>query len=243
MRGRRSFVLRENGTEEDRAVAFFHEKRILLMKESEVTDLKNKGISDAIRTKIESFPVDAVFTAKDLTDVAYIDNVRHALKALADAGVVDRIARGLYHRPKFSAYLGENVPPDIDDAAHAIARSRGWSIAPSGDHALNMIGLDTQVPSVYSYVSDGPYAKQAIGPYTVEFKHTANKDIASMSPTTLLVVHALKALGKEGVKPEHLDHIARRLDDEQKQALLEETTRTSEWVRAAIVGIARKDRQ
>jgi hypothetical protein len=203
--------------------------------------MKNQGISTAIRSEIESFPVDTVFTAKDLTNVANTDNVRHTLKSLTDEGRIDRIARGLYCRPKYSTYLGRAMPPNIDNAAHAIARARGWSIAPSKDHALNMLGLDTQVPAIYSYVSDGPYCKQAVGSYVIEFKHTANKDIASMSPTTLLVVHALKALGKNNITSEHLDFIAHHLSGEQKNSLLKETVRTSEWIRTAIVKITRKD--
>lgn len=37
----------------------------------------------------------------------------------------------------------------------AIARKYNWTIAPSGNTALNLLGLSTQVPSKWKYVSYG----------------------------------------------------------------------------------------
>jgi len=200
--------------------------------------MNNKGIKDGIHGRIESLPEDAAFTASDFADIADSQNARQALKELADAGTIGRATRGVYYKPRYSELLGQAVPPDVDKVAHAVARARGWEIAPSGDHALNMLGLDTQVPAVYAYISSGPYASVRIGPYDVRFKHAANRNIVGMSQTSALVVQALKALGKDGADDYIIARISARLSAHDKENLLAETERATSWVREAVRKIA-----
>ena len=200
--------------------------------------MNDRGIKNGIRARVESLPEDSAFTATDFADIASSDNVRRAFKELADDGTIARAARGVYYKPRFNALLGRVVPPDIDEVANAVARARGWTIAPSGDHALNKLGLDTQVPAVYAYISTGPYTNLRANPYEISFKHSANKDLVGMSRTTLLVVQALKALGREGTDDNAIEQIARRLNSREKAALLEETQRSTAWIRQAVRKIA-----
>ncbi len=201
--------------------------------------MNDKGIREAIRRRVESLPDDAAFTASDFADVSDSVNARQALKGLADSGAIARAARGVYYKPRRSELLRRLVPPDVDAVAHAIARARGWEVVPSGDHALNMLGLDTQVPAVYSYISTGPYTSVQVGPFDVRFRHAANRNIVGMSPLTALVVQALKALGREGVNDKAIDHLSGRLNAEEKVALLAETERATAWVRDVITEIAK----
>ena len=203
--------------------------------------MNDKGIKSAIRARIEALPEDAVFSATDFADIASSDNIRQAFRELCGEGSIERATRGIYYKPRYSTLLGQSVPPDIGKVAEAVARARGWTIVPSGDHALNMLGLDTQVPAAYAYISTGPYATLHVGPYEVGFRHSASKDLVGMSRTTLLVIQALKALGREGVDDEAIAQIARRLDDGEKSALLEETQRSTAWVRQVAKIIAEGD--
>jgi hypothetical protein len=52
--------------------------------------------------------------------------------------------------------LEQQVSPDIDQVARAIARKFRWRIQPSGTTAMNILGLSTQVPGRVVYLSDGP---------------------------------------------------------------------------------------
>jgi len=200
--------------------------------------MNDKGIKSAIRARIESLPEDAAFSATDFADIAESGNIRQAFKDLCGDGTIARAARGIYHKPRIFAPLDRIVPPDVDEVAEALARARGWTIAPSGDHALNKLGLDTQVPAVYSYISTGPYTSVRVEPYEVNFKHSASKDLVGMSKITLLVVQALKALGRERIDDTVITRLARRLDDSEKKALLKETQRSTAWVRQAARMIA-----
>ena len=119
-----------------------------------------------------------------------------------------------------------------------VLRTRGWPIAPSGALALNLLGLDEQVPAAFEYVSDGPYHAMDVRGTPVRFKHTANKDVTSMSPSTLLVVQALKALGQGNATPDKLRAVSARLSEDDRSTLLVETVWSTQWVREACKAVA-----
>lgn len=175
-----------------------------------------------------------VFVPGDFAGVGSAGAVRKALSRMVEAGELERPMRGLYRKPRRSAFLGKAVPASPDEIAQAIARKFEWRIAPCGDTALNRLGVDSQVPSVVRYVSDGPYRTYQYGPYTIEFWHTANRDLSRLNPVAATVVQALKALGKDGVTEDALDIISSRLDDSQMERLAAETRNSTSWVRDAV---------
>lgn len=175
-----------------------------------------------------------VFVPADFAETGSADSVRKALSRLVNAGELERPIRGLYRKPRQSAFLDKEVPASPDEIAEALARKFEWHIAPYGDTALNRLGVDSQVPSVVRYVSDGPYRTYQYGPYTIEFRHTANRDLSRLNPVAATVVQALKALGKNGVTGEKLDIISSRLDDAQMDKLTSETRNATSWVREAV---------
>ncbi len=66
---------------------------------------------------------------------------------MAERGVIRRVIRGLYDYPAYSKLLKKSLSPDIDQVAHTLARKFGWPIQISGNAALNLVGLSTQVPT------------------------------------------------------------------------------------------------
>lgn len=83
--------------------------------------------------------------------------------SLCKAGRIRHVCRGVYDHPPFSDLLQQPLCPDIDQVAHALGRKFNWRIQPSGVAALNMLGLSTQVPGRWVYLSDGPNREYAIG--------------------------------------------------------------------------------
>ncbi len=193
-----------------------------------------------IQERIDKAGDGTVFVGSDFADIASGETIRRNLNRLVDSGILLRIIKGVYEKPKFSTLLNEVVAPDTDAVAHAIARSYRWTIVPCGNTALNMLGLSTQVPTVWCYHSDGPYKRYGWDTTTLEFKRRANKDITGLSYTTALVVHALNALGKAQVTPKVMEHLSSRLSDEEKQLLLEEGIHSTAWVYEVIRTMSRE---
>ena len=183
-----------------------------------------------IRERITQAPAGSVFIPSDFLDIASIDNVNATLSRLVSANSLVRVRRGIYAKPKVSRILGTEVPPSPDDIAYALARQNRWVIAPTGNTALNRLGLDTQVPAVAEYVSTGPYKSYEYGKSHIVFKHRASRDLIECSPLTCLVVQALKALGKENVGADIATKLAARLSADEICMLYNETRGTTSWV-------------
>ena len=192
------------------------------------------GIYTEVKKRIELAESGTVFLSSDFTDIATTTTVRKCLGRQVEKKNIRRIINGVYEKPVYSKLLKEYIPANPDAIAYAIARSFHWTIAPCGDVALNKLGLSTQVPVVWSYISDGPYRKFSWDNITLSFKHRANREISFMSETTTLVVEALKTLGKERIDDGIIVSLRNRLPEEEKKKMLEEATGVSEWIYAVI---------
>ena len=183
-----------------------------------------------IRDRVLDAEESSIFTTSDFADIADANTVRSALHRLVQSETLRRVLNGIYEKPKYSKLLNEYVAPDPDEVAKALARSYHWTIAPCGNTALNMLGLSTQVPAVWSYISDGPYKTYEWDSTGIEFKHRTNKEITGISYMTALVIQALKTLGKTNVTPEIIEILSSKLSDTDKTALLKEGGESTDWV-------------
>jgi len=187
-----------------------------------------------IEERITNSEKGSMFIPSDFSDIADINAVIKALSRLQEKKAIRRIMRGVYEYPEYSSFLGEYVAPSPDKVAHALARNYGWTIIPSGDTALNMLGLSTQVPATWTYVSDGPYKEYGFDKVVLRFKHTTNKDLSKVSYKTALLVQAIKAIGKENVNEKLIKKIAKSFSDDEKNNILTEAKYTTAWVYSII---------
>lgn len=190
----------------------------------------DNGYMQKIRTQILSSEDGTVFIASDFADIADNAAIRQALLRLSQSGIIRRIIRGVYEKPKYSKLLDEYVAVSPDAVAKALARSYHWTIAPCGNTALNLLGISTQVTAVWSYISDGPYKTYEWNSTKLEFKHRTNKEITGLSYMTSLVIQALKTLGKSNVTPDIIQILSEKLSDDEKKACLKEATEATDWV-------------
>ncbi len=185
---------------------------------------------ERVRTRIEAMSAGEVFIISDFSDIADTAVVRKVLSRLEEDGRIRRIMRGVYDRPEYNDFLGEYVEPVPDKVAHALARNFGWTIVPCGDTALNMLGLSTQVPAAWLYVSDGTYKEYTYNNTTIQFKRTTNKEISKISYKTALVIQALKALGKDKITDEIIKKIKAATSKEEKTAMFSEAKYATAWI-------------
>jgi hypothetical protein len=196
--------------------------------------MRQSGCTDAIRNRIDAAKSGSVFILSDFSDLAEPDAVRKAITRLENDGTLTRVMRGVYYKPEFNEMLDENVVPHPDDVAHALARNYGWTIAPCGDTAMNLLGLSEQVPSQWVYVSDGAYREYSYGNATLYFKRTAKKELSNMSPKSALIVQALKTCGKDGVTQKMIEKLRSVTTGDERKALLSETQYATSWIYETI---------
>ncbi len=187
-------------------------------------------MQNEIAMRIDESPCGTIFVTSDFSDIASSKTANRALLRLEEKGIIRRVLRGVYEKPEYSDFLQEYVAPSPDKVARAIARNNGWRIVPNGETALNTLGLSTQVPSTWLYVSDGPYKEYPYGEVTLSFKRTAKREFANLSDMTALVIQALKALGEKGVTETVLCTLASLLTSEEKEQMIREAKYATDWI-------------
>ena len=189
---------------------------------------------EIISDKINDFDSHKVFFANDFLDIASNATVRQILKRLADEDKIKRVIDGFYYNPKYSELIGEYEAVSIHELALAIARKYNWNIAPYSSTALNLLGLSTQVPTHYKYISSGRYKEYKIGDSILEFKKVNLGEIANMSLKTATVIQAIKSLGKENINTQVMQKIRENLTQEERTDLMNESKSVPAWIYEVI---------
>ena len=201
--------------------------------------MSNTSLMSQIKNKIVKAEYGTVFVSVDFAELADKAKIGVIFSRLEADGLIHRILRGVYYKPEYSDFLQEYIVPLPDAVAHAIARNYGWTIVPCGDTALNLLGLSTQIPAAWVYVSDGKYEDYTYDNTTIKFKRTTNKEISKLSYKTALVVQALKALGKDNVDDITIQKLQGTLTDAEKKAMLSEAKAATSWIYEFIKKICR----
>ena len=192
--------------------------------------MKRNNCKNKIEEKIAKSQFGEVFVVSDFSDMGSQDSVNRVLLRLIDKKIINKVMRGVYYKPEYNDFLGENVAPSPNKVAEAIARNFGWTIVPCGDTALNILGLSTQVLAVWSYVSDGTYKEYSFDNVKICFKRTTNKDISKFSYKTALVIQSLKALGKDNITDNPIKKISGILSTDEKEIMIKEAKISTSWV-------------
>jgi len=183
-----------------------------------------------------------VFMVSDFSDLAGYENAKKVLLRLEEQKLIKRVFRGVYYKPQFSEFLNELISPNPENVANALARNFKWKIVPTGNTALNYLGLSTQVPAKIEYVSTGPSRKYSFEKTTLSFIHSSAKTTEGLSYKSALVVQALKSLGKEYIDEMTITKLKTILSKEEKTTLCEEAKHTTSWIYEAIKKICKEEK-
>ena len=190
--------------------------------------------TEKISEKINDFDSNKVFFANDFLDIASYETARKTLNRMVNEDKIKRVIDGFYYNPSYSELIGEYEAVSIHELALAIARKYNWNIAPYNSTALNLLGLSTQVPTHYKYISSGRYKEYKIGDTILEFKKVNLGEIANMSLKTATVIQAIKSLGKENITNEVIQKIRENLTEKERTDLMNESKSAPAWIYEVI---------
>lgn len=190
-----------------------------------------------IEERIKNYPYGTAFSASDFLDIADANSVSQALFRFEKDGEIRRVINGVYDKPAYSPLIQEYGVPRIDKIAEALARRFNWNIAPSGDTALNILHISTQVPNVWEYVSDGPYRDYMVGKTLLKFKHVMPREINGYSPITVMVIQGIRAIGKGNMTQEQRNRFSSAITAEDRETILKEAKTASGWIYKEIKNI------
>ena len=170
------------------------------------------------------------FSRIDFSDLGSADSIDQALSRLAKSGRIRRVLRGLYDFPKYSTFLKQELSPELDQVAMALARKFGWTIQVSENTALNLLGLSTQVPTRFVYHSDGRSTHYVIGNQTLEFVKSTLKDTGLKYDKSALLVQAVKGLGQGELSDDERRLLREQFSDQERKRILKDTRYVTSWV-------------
>ncbi len=182
------------------------------------------------------------FSSNDLIKKFDRQQIDSTLSDLVKEKKIRRVSRGIYDYPKYSELLQKELSPDIEQVARAIGRKFNWRIEVSGESALNILNLSTQIQAKYIYLSDGPNKSYKLfNDVVIEFKKSVLKDIGFRYKESSLIVQALKSLGKEHISDEVIEKIKEQIDPKMYEKILKDTQSTTVWVYEIIKQICKGD--
>ena len=182
------------------------------------------------------------FSSNDLINKFDRQQIDSTLSDLVKEKKIRRVSRGIYDYPKYSKLLQKELSPDIEQVARAIGRKFNWRIEVSGESALNILNLSTQIQAKYIYLSDGPNKSYKLfNDVEIEFKKSVLKDIGFRYKESSLIVQALKSLGKEHITDEIIEKIKEQIEPKMHEKILKDTQSTTVWVYEIIKQICKGD--
>lgn len=158
--------------------------------------------------------------------------VDQALSRLVKEGVLTRIGRGLYTRPKHSSYVGE-VPPKLMEIVKAKAGKA--TVQVNGAEAARRLGLSTQVPLKAVFLTDGPNRHFNVGALEVTLKHVASRKLLLAGRPAGLAISAFWYLGKNELNAEIVEKVRAFLPPEEFTALRNELPSMPIWMQNVVL--------
>ena len=202
-------------------------------------DTRHISAKDKIINRIQQLLPGSILFAQDFLSDGSSEAIRQQLTRLVKAGVLKRLSQGIYLIPK---KLGSHglLLPNAEEVASALARRDKTRIIPTGEVALSKLGLSTQVPLNYVYLTDGPSRviniEETEGKtgYTITFKHASPKNFALRGKISGQVIQALKAIGEKNLTEEVLDKIQSLIMRENMDDLNHDLTIAPAWISKLI---------
>ena len=196
-----------------------------------------QSIDNKINTAINRKKHGSIIFASDFAEMGEQKTINKVFERITSSGKIIRIARGIYCKPKIDDKLGLGIIyPGIDDIAQAIAQRDKCRIVPSGDLALNKLGLSTQVPMNAVYLTDGtPRRIKVYNGRGILFKHVVPKRLNFKSELMMLITFALQRLGQDNITSDQINHIQQLHLTVPKEQISKDLILVLGWIRSIIL--------
>lgn len=178
----------------------------------------NESISSQIENKIKRSRPGQIILPSDFKDLGTSTAIRKTLSRLVDQKVLVRMGQGVYVIPIHDKLFGE-VLPSMEEIAASLAEKEHVKIMPTGQYALNKIGLSNQVPMKMVFLTNGTKKNITIGKSSILFQPTTTKKLAMVGSISSLLFLGLEELDLNRLKESELEKIIALLKKEDQNNL------------------------
>ncbi|OGT32059.1 MAG: hypothetical protein A3E87_10970 [Gammaproteobacteria bacterium RIFCSPHIGHO2_12_FULL_35_23] len=182
-----------------------------------------------VKKYVEELPTGQPFSAANVQHFGSPENIRKILSRLVETGELKRVSRGVFVKPKKSAYLGEVLPSPYE-VVQAIAKNTGETVTIHGAEAARRLHLTTQVPMQAMFNTSGLSRKIRIGNRMIKLQHVGSRKLVAPGTTRGNVISALWYLEKEKVSQKTIQTIKQQLNEEEFSSVLQEIHKMPAWM-------------
>ena len=177
-----------------------------------------------------------MFSTGEFSHYGNPDAVQKALSRMVERGQLLHVSHGIYCYPKIDKELGLGMLfPSYEEIAQVIAKRDKVKIFPAGALAQNMLGLSTQVPMNVVFLTDGSNRKINIkNGRGILFKHVSPKKLAFNDKLAMLITTALREMGEENVKEEHIKQLKKVVEQHPEPFTTHDMKLMPLWIRNLI---------
>lgn len=188
-----------------------------------------QSIERKIEKAIKSKPKGSIIIPSDFHNYGSSTAIRKAFERLVDKKLIIRVAQGIYVRPKINELIGP-ILPTAEEIAAGIAKRDKIRTVPTGNYALNALGLSTQIPMNIVLLTDGSPREIKVGKRTIKFKKTTPKNLLAKGKISSLVIQALKEIGNGKLSKLEEQKIIQLLQKEDPKALAHDIELAPVWI-------------
>lgn len=190
------------------------------------------SVAESIKQRVLRMQWGEPFTNTRFLKLGSRSAVDKALSRLVKEGVIQRVARGVFVRPKKSRFIG-NVMPEVSRVIEVIAKDHGETVQVHGAEAARRFKLSTQMPTTPVYYTSGPSREIRVGNLKVKLMHTtSHRRLQHAGKKPGLALSALWYLGKDNINAEAVRRIREGLSTEEFETL--RTSKMPAWMACAI---------
>ena len=194
------------------------------------------SVAQAISNRVKRMKKGKPFVRNLFAELGSRAAIDKTLSRLVQSGCLERVARGVYMRPKLSEYTSQLVKPSPLAIMNVLSKVNGETIQIHGAEAVRRLGLSTQMQVVPVYYTSGRTREIKAGNAVVRLNHVSSDRLQHAGNKVGLALTALYYLGKDGACPHALSKIADTLSPDELTTLL--ACRMPKWMRAALAPFA-----
>ena len=183
--------------------------------------------------RIVSLEGGSVIFATDFLDLCTERQAGRVLTELEAKGEIKRLARGIYCKPTLTRF--GPLYPDVSRIVETVAQRDHAQVLPSGYMAANILGLSTQVPMAYTYITSGSSRQLIVDGKAINLQRAVPRNFAYKTRLAALIVQALKATGAENIGPEEISALKNAINKHpDKEAFQSDVLLMPVWMKTII---------
>lgn len=163
-----------------------------------------------------------------------------ALQRLVAEGVLRRLSRGLYDKPRHDDLLG-TLWPSVETIVKVIAGKDKLRTQPTGVYAANMLGLSEQVPAKVVLLTDGISRTVQAGPMQIRLQRTTPRQMAAAGRLSGLLIQAFKSMGVKHITPAHIERLRKNIPAAERAKVMKDLALAPAWMRPLLRQVAQEE--